>query len=90
MDLFDILANERIIVFADKAEASIFTWNGADTMQCWRPIVRYGMDYVKGKFDPFDFEEVGILTQSGYGPKTYDEARKVAVHWHYNGYASHS
>lgn len=83
MDIMRIISNdERQIVLTSAEDRSIITWNQSDTLQWWRPIVRQDFsDYSKGRFDPNDWEEVAILTQSGYGPKTYEEARKVAIAW---------
>jgi hypothetical protein len=68
--LFDVLANdERIIVLSDVGEQFIITWNQSDTLQCWHN--KNGM-----------WHEYDILTQSGYGPKTYKQARKIALMWH--------
>lgn len=79
MDILDILAlDERIIVLSSKEDRSIITWNRSDTFQWWRPVVR--LEDPEG-FDPNNWEEVSILTQSGYGPKTYEQARKVASNW---------
>lgn len=84
MDIMTLVSNdERIIVLTAQDERSIYTWNRSDTLQCWRPVVRGDdRDYPKGRFDPNDWEEVAILTQSGYGPKNYEEARTVAIAWH--------
>lgn len=83
MDILSILSHdERQIVFTSAEERSIITWNQSDTLQWWRPVVRMNdSDYPKGEFDPNDWEEVSILTQSGYGPKNYEEARTVAIAW---------
>ena len=83
MDIITLLSHdERQIVLTSAEERSIITWNQSDTFQWWRPIVRSDFgDYSKGRFDPNDWEEVAILTQSGYGPKTYEDARKVATDW---------
>lgn len=83
MDIIDIFSfNERVIVFSEKGTRSVITWNQSDTLQWWRPVVRvHDTDYPKGQFDPNDWEEVAILTQSGYGPKTFEQAKKVAVGW---------
>jgi hypothetical protein len=83
MDILDILSlDERIIVLSDWETRSLITWNQSDTLQWWRPKVRIRKaDYPKGQHDPNDWEEVTILTQSGYGPKTFKEARKVAQDW---------
>lgn len=79
MDIFDILSlDERVIVYSSLEDRSLVTWNKSDTMQWWRPIVRLGDPE---SFDPNKWEEIAILTQSGYGPKTYDQARKVAIAW---------
>jgi hypothetical protein len=79
MDIIDLLANdERIIVYSSKEDRSIVTWNQTDTLQWWRPVVRIE-DPESYKQD--NWEEVGILTQSGYGPKSYKQARKVAIAW---------
>ena len=88
MDLFDILSmDQRVIVFSSLEDRTLITWNHEDTLQWWRPIVRQAMIESQDeyeKFNPNDFEEVSILTQSGNGPKTFDQARKVAIDW-YNG-----
>jgi len=83
MDIITLLSHdERRIVLTDPADRSIVTWNQSDTFQWWRPVVRLNeSDYPSGQFDPNDWEEVSILTQSGYGPKTYEDARQVAVAW---------
>lgn len=83
MDILTILSHdERQIVLTDPADRSIVTWNQSDTLQWWRPVVRVEeASYQSGHFDPNDWEEVSILTQSGYGPKNYEEARKVAIAW---------
>ena len=81
MDLFDIFSmDERVIVLSSLEDRSLVTWNQSDTLQWWRPIVRCSC-YPRGEFDSNDWEEVSILTQSGYGPKTFEEARKVAIDW---------
>lgn len=75
MRLLNLLANnERIIVYSFVTENTIYTWNQSDTLQCWTPR----------SFSLDDWEELNILTQSGYGPKTFDEARAVAIAWHTN------
>jgi hypothetical protein len=86
MDIMAILSNdERRIVFSSKEDRSIFTWNQSDTMQWWRPVIRSSQsDYPNGRFDENDWEEVGILTKSGHGPKTYDQARELAMAWFMN------
>lgn len=83
MDIIEILAHDaRVIVLTSEDERSIVTWNQADTLQWWRPVVRANVsDYDEGHFDPNDWEECGILTQSGYGPKTYADAREAALGW---------
>lgn len=83
MDIITLLSHdERQIVLTDPADRSIVTWNQSDTLQWWWPVVRMShSDYPNGDFDPNDWEEVSILTQSGYGPKNYEEARKVAIAW---------
>ena len=83
MDIMRIMSNdERQIVLTSAEDRSIITWNQSDTLQWWRPIVRQDFsDYKTGRFDPNDWEEVAILTQSGYGPKTYEDARQVAIAW---------
>lgn len=83
MDIMRILSHdERQIVLTSVEDRSIITWNQSDTLQWWRPIVRVDYsDYPKGRFDDNDWEEVAILTQSGYGPKNYEQARKVAIAW---------
>ena len=83
MDIFDILSlDERIIVLSSREDRSLITWNQSDTFQWWRPVVRMDeSDYPNGRFDSNDWEEVAILTQSGYGPKTFEAARKVAHNW---------
>ncbi len=83
MDILEILSNdERIIVYTINDARFIYTWNQYDTLQCWRPVVRLRhQDYPSKKFDENDWEEVGILTKSGYGPKSYKAARKAAMEW---------
>jgi WD40 repeat protein len=83
MDLITLLSHdERRIVLTSAEDRSIITWNQSDTFQWWRPVVRMDdSDYPSGEFDPNDWEEVSILTQSGYGPKTYEDARQVAINW---------
>jgi len=78
MTLFDVLAkDQRIIVYSSEEDQCFFTWNQSDTIQRWSLYNRaYDED------GPDEFEETGILTQSGYGPKTYDQARKVAIAWY--------
>ena len=79
--LFDILSNdERIIVLSVLDEDKIITWNKSDTLQAW---IKKSFPYCKtGDM----WLEIDILTQSGYGPKNYDEARQVALTWHTGGY----
>lgn len=83
MDIITLLSHdERRIVLTSSEDRSIITWNQSDTFQWWRPVVRTDYsDYPKGRFDLNDWEEVSILTQSGYGPKTYEDARQVAIAW---------
>lgn len=92
MDIITLLSHdERQIVLTSAEDRSIITWNQADTFQWWRPVVRMqpedlgfmSVTLSGGSFDfnPNDWEEVAILTQSGYGPKTYEQARKVAIGW---------
>jgi hypothetical protein len=83
MDIITLLSHdERQIVLTSAEDRSIITWNQADTFQWWRPVVRIDdINYPRKQFDSNDWEEVGILTQSGYGPKTYADARKVAIGW---------
>lgn len=83
MDIFTLLSHdERQIVLSSAQDASLITWNQSDTFQWWRPVVRMNeSDYPGGQFDPNDWEEVSILTQSGHGPKTHEQARKVAIAW---------
>jgi hypothetical protein len=83
MDIITVLSHdERQIVLTSSEDRSIITWNQSDTLQWWRPVVRMNeTDYPSGRFDPNDWEEVAILTQSGYGPKTYEDARRVAIAW---------
>jgi hypothetical protein len=83
MDIFTLLSHdERQIVLSSAQDASLITWNQSDTFQWWRPVVRMNdSDYPSGQFDPNDWEEVSILTQSGHGPKNHEDARKVAIAW---------
>lgn len=83
MDIITLLSHdERRIVLTSAEDRSIITWNQSDTFQWWRPVVRVNeSDYPNGQFDLNDWEEVSILTQSGYGPKTYEDARQVAIAW---------
>lgn len=83
MDIITLLSHdERRIVLTSAEDRSIITWNQSDTFQWWRPVVRVNeSDYPSGHFDLNDWEEVSILTQSGYGPKTYEDARQVAIAW---------
>ena len=83
MDILTLLSHdERRIVLTSSEDRSVITWNQSDTFQWWRPVVRMNeSDYPKGRFDSNDWEEVSILTQSGYGPKTYEDARQVAIAW---------
>ena len=83
MDIITLLSHdERRIVLTSAEDRSIITWNQSDTFQWWRPVVRVNeADYPSGRFDSNDWEEVSILTQSGYGPKTYEDARQVAIAW---------
>lgn len=79
MDILDVLSfDERIIVLTSKEDRSIITWNQSDTFQWWRPVVRIEDP---DSFDPNNWEEVAILTQSGYGPKTFEQARTQAELW---------
>lgn len=84
MDIISILSlDERIIVLTSPEDRSVYTWNQSDTFQCWRPVVRVNeSDYPNGQFDPNDWEEVAIMTKSGHGPKSYADARDVALAWH--------
>jgi hypothetical protein len=80
-DLFDILSNdERIIVYSSKEDSVIITWNQSDTLQGWEYKYHPG-DASNDYHDYYTWEEVGILTQSGHGPKNYEQARKVAIAW---------
>jgi hypothetical protein len=75
IDLFELLSNdERIIVLSCLDDRCIYTWNQSDTLQLW-----YESHKLPGQGL---WVEECILTQSGYGPKTYKEARQVALAWH--------
>jgi len=76
ISFFDVLSfDERIIVYSVVEEMLIYTWNQSDTIQCWKKVRDPWIDRDA-------WEEDGILTQSGYGPRDYDEARVVAMNWH--------
>ena len=82
MDIITLLSHdERQIVLTSAEDRSIITWNQTDTFQWWRPVVRMNPGGYSSEFDPNDWEEVAILTQSGYGPKNYADARRVAIGW---------
>ena len=73
MDLFELLSmDQRVIVYSPEEDRALYTWNHSDTLQCW---------YESSK-KPGHWVEECVLTQSGYGPKTYDKAREVAIAWH--------
>ena len=77
MDLFDVLSmDERVIVYSSLEDGVIYTWNNTDTFQCWARMSKSNSDGTD------NWQEGGILTQSGYGPKTYEQAREVAIAWH--------
>ena len=79
-DLFDILSmDERIIVLSCVDERCFYTWNQADTLQCFEEFTdhQYGEDHALTCY-----RECGILTKSGYGPKNYKQAREQALAWH--------
>lgn len=68
--LFEVLSfDERIIVYSSEEDRQFYTWNQADTFQCWSECAD-------------GWEETGILCKSGYGPKNYKEARERAIEWH--------
>lgn len=81
MNLFDILSNdERVIVYSDKSEGIIITWNRSLTLQCWRRP----WDHSCGGRDTEDvWNEVEAQTLSEE-PGGYRSARKAAKAWYAN------
>lgn len=78
--LFQVLSmDERIIVYSSEEDQCFYTWNQADTLQRWQVK---NEDYVWELNNGDVWEECGILTKSGYGPKNYKEAREAAIAWH--------
>lgn len=72
--LFEVLSNdERIIVYSDQENKTIYTWNQSLTLQAW---------------DCHEFaarwEEVSIRTLAKE-PKNYAEARIKAIEWAVEG-----
>ena len=71
--LFDVLSmDERIIVLAilsSEEDKLLITWNQSDTFQAWN------------QDQDGSWVENAILTHSGYGPKSFAQARKVAIDW---------
>ena len=68
--LWDVLSmDERVIVLSSEEDKLLITWNQSDTFQAWNL-------HADGSW-----VENAILTQSGYGPSTYAQARKVAIDW---------
>jgi len=79
--LFNVLSmDERIIVYSSEEDQCFYTWNQADTMQRWQAAEVYHSTTTKTL--PGQWEECGILTKSGHGPKNYKEARELAIAWH--------
>lgn len=70
MNLFDILShNERVIVYSDKEDKHIYTWNKSLTLQCWE-------DKGSGIW-----EEKEVRTLSNR-PANFNHAVAAAVVWH--------
>ena len=68
LSLFDVLSNdERIIVYSDRVNDTIYTWNQSLTLQAWA-------------VGPEGCEEVSIRTLTDK-PRGYRKARLAAQAW---------
>lgn len=80
LSLFDILSNdERVIVYSDKADRLIYTWNQSLTLQVWKCMENpnpYSPSLIKGDM----WEELNVRTLPN-APLDYHEARKAAINW---------
>jgi hypothetical protein len=67
-DLFELLSkNERVIVYSDEAEQTIYTWNQSRTLQVWMPNVDGWIEIdIRTLFDK---------------PASFEEARTAAKRW---------
>ena len=81
--LFDVLSmDERIIVYSSEEDQCFYTWNQADTLQRWQEASTYEASHLNKGGEAGQWEECGVMTKSGHGPKDYKEAREAAVAWH--------
>ncbi len=82
MTLLELLSkNERILVWSDEGNQTLYTWNQSLTLQAWSYVGRgEGLD---------NWEEVAIMTLSSLdarcGPSRFEAARNRARHWALEG-----
>lgn len=77
MNLFQLLSkDERVIVMSSEEDGYIYTWNQDKVLECWKD---YGS--CKDCGPEANWQKVNILTLDKV-PRTFAEARQLAIDWY--------